>query len=246
MFLILSFFVHKQWERLYSSDKDGRSFNRLDWSLLGYTGATVTVIKTTQDAVIGAYTAVPWKESSHFYGGAESYLFQLEPQLAVYRPQGLEHNFAYLHTSHKSTLMPGLDRDLPCGLGFGGTLDNPRLFIPESFDHCNAGFLDKTYSPGNLLPLSALEKFEISCVEIWGVGSNETIKKAMHDQAEYRERNEMYTQEARMVHDKKDFLKDFETGLIPNDLYNHKRDSRGRHEFIVDEKHKGAYKIERE
>lgn len=231
---------------MYSSENDGRSFNRLEWSILGYTGSTVIIIQTTQNAVIGAYTAVPWKESEHFYGGLESYLFQLVPQLAVYRPQGCERNFAYLHTTRKSTLMPGLEHNLPSGLGFGGTLDHPRLYIPESLEHCSAGFLDETYTPGNLLPLSALERFEIEYVEIWGVGGEKTIEKALDDQAEYRERLEACVQQARVVQDKREFVQDLESGLIPNSLYAHKRDSRGRHDFVVDDEHSGAYKIERE
>jgi hypothetical protein len=38
------------------------------------------------------------------------------------------------------------------GLGFGGDMSKPRLFIPESFEGCSAGYLDKTFKPGELVP----------------------------------------------------------------------------------------------
>jgi hypothetical protein len=155
---------------------------------------------------------MPWKEAANFYGGADSFLFQLDPKLAVYRPEGLERNFAYLHTSNRSTLMPNASQDLPSGLGFGGSIDQPRLYMPESMEHCKAGFLDKTYRPGELLPEDALEKFEIAIVEVWAVGGDKVIVSAMDNQAEYRKRHEEYLQEARKVHDKTPFVKDLESG----------------------------------
>jgi hypothetical protein len=41
-----------KWHSLYSADRDGRSMNRLEWSLLGYTEPTVLVIRTTAGAVL--------------------------------------------------------------------------------------------------------------------------------------------------------------------------------------------------
>jgi hypothetical protein len=59
----------------------------------------------------------------------------------------------YLHSDnvvqHHDPLL--LDHSLQ-GLGFGGSLPRPRLFIPESLEHCTADYLDKTFSPGHLLP----------------------------------------------------------------------------------------------
>jgi len=203
-------------------------------------------VKTTENSVLGAYTAMPWKESLQFIGNSESFLFQLSPILEIYRAEGGDENFAYLHTASGSTLIPRVaEHDSPVGLGFGGTFDKPRFFIPESLEHCSARFFDKTYEMGDLLPDDALETFEISTIEIWATGGDEMIQQALRDQADYRERHEGYLMNARVVHDKKQFVKDFESGLIPNALFAHKQDSRGRPDFAVDDEH-GGYKVERE
>lgn len=188
---------------------------------------------------------MPWKTKLEFSGDSGSYLFQLQPKLEIYHAtQDSEENFAYLHTDTKSTLMLNVDPVSP-GLGFGGRLDWPRLFIPESMENCHARFFDKTYEVGELVPVDELEKFDIAAVEIWAVGDESTIKKALQDRDEYRERHEMYLMNARVVKDKSQFVADFESGLIPNSLYNHKKAVRGLQEFAVDENHDG-YKIERE
>jgi len=49
------------WHRLYTSDEDGLSFNRLQNSLLGYSGPTLTVIKEVEGGgIFGAYTHTAW------------------------------------------------------------------------------------------------------------------------------------------------------------------------------------------
>lgn len=131
----------------------------------------------------------------------------------------------------------------PHGLGFGGSLEHPRFFVPESLERCSAGFFDRTFQDGELLPLDSLEKFEIHTLEVWGVGGDDVIKKAVSDRAAYRKRHEEILVRARIVHDKKQFAEDMQTGLIPNVLYAHQAKSRGRHDFVVDNDH-GGYKIE--
>ena len=217
----------------------------MEYSLLGYTGPTITIVKTTTNGVMGAFTTMPWKNKMEFSGDPGSYLFQLLPRLAVYHAsENSEENFAFLHTDTKSTLMLNVDRVSP-GLGFGGSLDWPRLFIPESMENCHARFFDKTYEVGELVPVDELEKFDVAAIEIWAVGDEDTIKNALRDRDEYRERQETYLMNARVVKDKSQFVADFESGLIPNSIYDHKRHARGRPEFAVDEEHDG-YKIERE
>jgi exonuclease III len=171
-------------------------------------------------------------------------LFQLEPKISIFHAHGGEQNFAYLHTTRKSTLMQFGEEAVPRGLGFGGSRSKPRLFIPESLEGCTAGFLDNTFEEGRLVS-NSLEKFEISAIEIWCVNGDEAIKKALRDQEEYRERHQAFLQSARVVQDKSQFVGDFETGLIPNSLYDHKRHARGRQDFRVDEEH-GGYTVDRE
>lgn len=229
-----------QWHRIYSSFLDGRSFNRLEWSLLGYSGPTVVLVKTTSQAVLGAFASATWKNSKEFYGNSACFLFELEPELKVYRSEGGGENFMYLHSDRDSVACQGH----PHGLGFGGSPDKPRLFIPETFEQCSAGVLDKTFHPGELLPSESLEKFEIQCLEVWGVGGDQIISQALHSRAGYRERSDTAVLRARKIVDKKQFVEDFKAGLLPSKLYPHAKEVRGSQEFRVDEEH-GGYKIDR-
>ena len=226
--------------RLYSADQDGRSFNRLEWSLLGYSGPTLILIKTDQDAVLGAFAALPWKDAIHFQGDSACFLFQLSPALNVFLPTGRDENFAYCHSE-------SFDGNLPDGhvhgLGFGGFIEQPRLFIPESLEECSAAFWDGTFQQGELLPAEALEKFQIKALEVWGVGGDGAIRKGMHDRAERREMTDTVIHRAQVVTDKRQFAKDLKSGLIPNKVFAYQDEMRGRKEYEVDEKH-GGYKID--
>jgi hypothetical protein len=240
--LLLNFQLH----RLYSSEMDGRSFNRLEWSLLGYDGPTLVVVKTDKDAVIGAFANKPWKDSIHFQGNSECFLFQLEPEFHVRWAAGPQDHFMYLHSGeHASSIEPQL-AGLPRGIGFGGsTSTKPRLFIPDTLEHCSAEYMDKSYQVGDLLPEDAMEKFEIQSLEVWGVGNEDVIAHAMQKRAEYRVQLEDTIRRARTVINKKQFVEDLKTGFTPNKLYQHRDDSRGRHEFMVDDVH-GGYKIDQD
>ena len=153
---------------------------------------------------------------------------------------------AYLHSGvRRNALAPAGDCCAAQGLGFGGSINHPRLFVPESLEGCTAGFLDNTYKAGNLAPDDALEKFDISVIEIWAVNGDIAVKEALEEQAKYRNRNQAFLESARVVRDKYQFARDFETGLVPSSLFEHKAHVRGRHEFRVDDSH-GGYTIDRE
>ena len=64
------------WERLYSSDENGMSFNRVAHHILGYRGPTAIVLRDTAGFVFGFYTAEAWKESNGYYGSSECFLFR--------------------------------------------------------------------------------------------------------------------------------------------------------------------------
>jgi hypothetical protein len=238
-----------QWHRLYSSEVTGHSFNRLEHSLLGYAGPTLLVVKTKGQVTLGAYASQPWKDSKHFYGTAsDCFLFQLDPKVSVFRPTGKGENFMYLHSGIFRSSLIGLEKQdlpLPHGIGFGGTPDKPRLFIPESFEECSAEFLDKTFESGDLLPLDALEKFEIQFLEVWGVGGDQVVMDALRARSDFREITDTAVFNARVVHDKSQFAKDMKSGLLAAKVFEHDKDVRGRPEFTVDEDH-GGYKLERE
>ena len=234
-------FIFHQWHRIYSSFQDGRSFNRLEYALLGYSGPTVILVKTSRQQVLGAFASEAWKDAKgKFYGNADCFLFELDPTVKVYRAKNDGgKNFMYMHLNHDGPSCHGH----PHGLGMGGTLEHPRFFLTESLEHCSAGYLDKTFHEGELLPIESLEQFEINTLEVWGVGGDAVIQKALDDRAAHRNQTEEMILRARMLHDKKQFAADMESGLIPNTLYRHQEHARGRQDFAVDDKH-GGYKIE--
>jgi hypothetical protein len=201
-----------QMSRLYSTETDGRSFNRLEWAILGYDGPTLLVVKTDQNAVIGAFTQTPWKDSLNYYGSGDCFLFQLHPELKIRWPKGLHDNFMYMHYGELTRAVKF--NGLPHGIGFGGSqLSKPRFFIPDSFENCSAEFMDTTFGTGDILPESALEKFEINVMEVWGVGTEDLIAKALRKRGEHREQIKETIRRARAVPDKTQFVKDLESGF---------------------------------
>ena len=235
------------WHRVYSSNHDGRSFNRLEWSLLGYGGPTMLVATTRQGATIGAFTTVPWKETNHFYGSPDCFLVELDPRIRVHRPVGGEDHFMFLYSSKVSSDIPESQQgqEVAYGLGFGGSLEKPRFFIPETLEHCSADFMDKTFEPGDLLPPYAMERFEILHLEVWGVGgSQEVIDQALRARAKHREMEQATLERARTIQDRTIFAHDLQSGLVLNHLFDHQKDVRGRQDFRVDDKH-GGYVVEK-
>ena len=227
------------WHRLYSTEADGRSFNRMEWSVLGYEGPTTLLIKTEDGATLGAFASEPFKEASHFFGNGETFLFSLDPVVEVFHSIGDQSNFMYCNASWAK----GHD-GLPHGLGFGGTLNQPRLFISEDFTTCSASSFDNTFQKGNLVPEDSLEQFEIKSMEIWGVGGEATIAHALEKRDEHRRNTDSIVYKARKVIDKAGFLPDLKSGLIETNLYKHREQARGRAEFVADSKH-GGYSLER-
>jgi TLD len=137
---------------IYNSNTDGLSFNRLQNAILGYGGPTLFVIQSVSGGIFGAYTGTSWKESKDFYGNTDSFLYQLVPQTIIYRPKqrGSDgNNYMYCNSAARSR---GYDQQAH-GIGFGGTVSQPRLFISENFDDgCMASSQDMTYENGPLLP----------------------------------------------------------------------------------------------
>ncbi len=71
-------------------------------------------------------------------------------------------------------------------MGFGGTTDGFRVFIPESLEGCTAANACPTYETGKLI---AGETFEIHTMEVWGCGGADVVASALAAQA--RERADM-------------------------------------------------------
>jgi hypothetical protein len=113
---ILQMQLQGTWTRLYTSEADGLSFNRVCHHTLGYDGPTIVVMRDTRGAVFGMFAATRWRESNSFYGEDDSFLFRytstnaylvfvgslnairLRPSFEVYRPRSHSNShFQYLN-----------------------------------------------------------------------------------------------------------------------------------------------------
>mmetsp|Transcript_21828 Transcript_21828/g.31308 ORF Transcript_21828/g.31308 Transcript_21828/m.31308 type:complete len:149 (+) Transcript_21828:3-449(+) len=132
------------WHRLYTSDVDGFSFNRLQLALLSYAGPTIMIIRAAKNgSIFGAFTSSAWKESKDFFGNSDCLLYQIEPSLGIYRPRRMDRNFMYCNSAARSK---GYDQ-LAHGIGFGGSSNlssDPRLYVSETFEDCIASASDTT------------------------------------------------------------------------------------------------------
>eukprot|EP00538_Stauroneis_constricta_P013031 CAMPEP_0119560686 /NCGR_PEP_ID=MMETSP1352-20130426/15654_1 /TAXON_ID=265584 /ORGANISM="Stauroneis constricta, Strain CCMP1120" /LENGTH=582 /DNA_ID=CAMNT_0007608735 /DNA_START=110 /DNA_END=1858 /DNA_ORIENTATION=- len=215
--------------RLYTSAADGLSFNRLQNSLLGYGGPTLIIIQSG-DSVFGAYTASPWKESKDYYGNSDCFLYQMLPLTAVYRPTNSNTKFMYCNSHARSK---GYDQQAH-GIGFGGTTDQPRLFIAETFDDCCASNRDLMFETGRLLSDKFdTDHFEIDNLEVWGVGGTDVVQDALGARDRQRDIRAANIRKARKV-DKAAFLDDLRSGLIESKAFAHRQQIRGRDDACVD------------
>uniref|UniRef100_A0A7R9WWF2 Oxidation resistance protein 1 n=2 Tax=Craspedostauros australis TaxID=1486917 RepID=A0A7R9WWF2_9STRA len=215
--------------RLYTSAADGLSFNRLQNSLLGYGGPTLIIIQSG-DCIFGAFTASPWKESKDFYGNSDCFLYQAVPTMAVYRPTISNSNFMYCNSHARSK---GYDQQAH-GIGFGGTTDQPRLFIAETFDDCRASNRDLTFDNGSLLSATfETDHFEIDNLEVWGVGGTDVVQEALGARDRQRDIRASNIRKARKV-DKAAFLDDLRSGLIESKAFAHREQIRGRDDVCID------------
>mmetsp|Transcript_11333 Transcript_11333/g.14201 ORF Transcript_11333/g.14201 Transcript_11333/m.14201 type:complete len:738 (+) Transcript_11333:81-2294(+) len=252
-FALMSPSLSGNWRRLYTSDCDGLSFNRLQNSLLGYSGPTLIIIQEARaGGIFGSFTSTAWKEAKDFYGNSDCFLYQLYPTFRVIRPKGgATKNFMYCNSESRSRGYDGQAH----GIGFGGTTEKPRFFICESFDGCMASASDLTFEAGVLLPplstststdqyQQTSKYFDIESLEVWGVGGDELVAAALGARHEQRELVAANIRKARKV-DKAAFLDDFQSGLIESKAFKHRGEMRGRDDCHIDDRKKNTYVYEK-
>ena len=189
--------------------------------------------------IFGAFTSTPWKESKHFFGdGCNCFLFQIEPRLRVYYPLAKGRNFLYFNSRTRTKGNDGYAH----GCGFGGDMNQPRLFITESFEKCFAGSRCQSFDDGPLIE-EWNEYFDVDSLEVWGIGSEVDFQKACEEREEYWNTFQAHANDAKRV-DPKQLLPDFVSEANTGRLFSHRDQTRGRHEFQVDDKH-GGYVLER-
>ena len=201
---------------------------------MGYSGPTLILIQEVdKGGMFGAFTSSPWKESKDFYGNSDCFLFRLTPAAAIYHPRGAGKNFMYCNSKARSKGYDGQAH----GIGFGGTVDCPRLFISETFEGCVAASGDMTFKAGYLLPpplpdTPVTKYFDIESIEVWGVGGDDVVEEALGSRDRQREIAFANIQKARKV-DKAQFLDDFNSGLFSSKAFAHKQQVAGRVDVCV-------------
>jgi TLD len=233
------------YHRLYASSSDGLSFNRLQNAVQGYGGPTLLLIRSTSGGIFGAFTASTWKESKDFYGNTDCFLLQLSPRTAVYRPTANERNFMYCNSAARSK---GYDQQAH-GIGFGGSVQEPRLFLPESFEDCVAASQDLTFENGRLLPdldvageQQSKKYFDIDSLEVWGVGGSDVVQAAFQARDASRAITDEAIRRARKV-DKAQFLDDFRAGTIESKAFQHRQQIDGRADCDVQDRNQDRDKV---
>jgi TLD len=221
---------------LYNSEQDGLSFNRLQNALVGYSGPTLLVV-TAGGNMFGAFTSSKWREAKYFYGTSETFLYALRPKTRVYRPTLRNESYQYCNSAARSR---GYDQQAH-GLGFGGTVHRPRLFISEAFEDCNADKQDLTFDNGPLMlwtcddddnaggpgNSSSSSKFSPDSLQVWAVGGQAVVEAALHERGHHRDVVEQGIRRARKV-DKAQFLDDLRSGTIDSKAFAHRQQIDGR------------------
>jgi hypothetical protein len=228
-----------KWIREYSSDFDGFSFSTFQQALLGYLGPTVLLCQTTAGDSFGFYSNEPWKESRQWFGQeADSFLFGLKPSLQFYGPTGKGKHCMYLNN-------PIVQKHGHLyGLCVGGVADtSPRLHITPSFERCKAQSFDGAFDMGPLLSNHELY-FDVDVIEIWAVNVDEEAyaKAIAKGKAQQEIREGMWSKSAKV--DKRQFLEDFQEGIFGTNLFEHRRQTRGRHSFVAGDEEGDGYFIE--
>ena len=174
-----------QWKRLYTTQTDGWAFNRISHHILGYSGPTCIIFKSVIDRVphiFGSFNADRWKDSNAFFGSSSAFLFTLTPELQILRNKnGSNNNYQWLNTRTYGK---------PHGFGMGGTVDEFRIFIPDSMENCYAAPSCLTFESGKLISRSLVEgthEFRIDALEIWACGGTTLINQGLNAQKKYKD-----------------------------------------------------------
>jgi len=124
----------------------------------------------------------------------------------------------------------------PRGLVIGGTTDQPRFYITESFEQCVASsgnMTDKSFANGPLLPGEWDKYYNVDIIEVWGVGGEHLVHEAVLAKDKHEDMADAVRKRVQKV-DRKQFLDDFKSGFHGNKLFDHRLDGNIRHDFGVD------------
>ena len=141
--------------RIYSSNTDGFSFNRLTYQIIHYTAPTLIFLKhydkeKQEINIIGIFQDGEIKDTARYDSGTlNNCIFILSPTLKTIRtyPQtGGGKNYAYLNTRKIE------GSDYKCGLAWGGKVGEGKLWLDRDLpDGCYMLPQDDTYEIGFII-----------------------------------------------------------------------------------------------
>lgn len=147
----------KKWERLFSSSRDGDSFQSMLFKTKGHRYSVIAV-KTMQGDVFGGFVASEWHDSrtraDSFYGTGQCFLFSFvdasEGNIHVYKWSGSNMYIQLCDVAHTRLAMGG-------GGSFG-------LVVENNFGYGTSGVCDTFANK----PLAKTEAFDILSFEVYG------------------------------------------------------------------------------
>ena len=125
----------KKWERLFSSSRDGDSFQSMLHKTKGHR-YTLIVIKTVDGEIFGGFVATPWTDAKRdtFFGTGQAFLFSFvdrdgtEKDVNIYKWTGANMYIQLCDGSHSRLAMGG-----------GGTFGSFGLVVEENFCYGSSG-----------------------------------------------------------------------------------------------------------
>lgn len=169
-------------------------------------------------------------ESSSKQNNTQCFLFSIKPNYQIMTPLPRKksiirgrrntrpqyHRFNYCQTNLKKST----NNNQKKGIGFGGTAKQPRLFLnANDLEQCYFSHQDSTFEQQIIIP-SSYKEFDLSVIDIYGVGSTSMQQNALDGQKLHRDVVNASLQKARRV-DKRAFLNDFRSGLIESKAFAH-------------------------
>ena len=250
IFAFASISKHKfgeKWYRIFAGEDDGWTFQSLERAILGYEGPTLLVVQghskidnKNKSVTFGAYTATKWQNKRDFFGSSDCFLYQLQPTLTVLKPlpkMGTRGgHYMYFHSNTNVSTTNPSRKDLAVGLGFGGSVRHPRLFIDNQLEEASVSHQDTSFEEGYIgLPPSndpfCSQSFSstvhIDSLEVYAVGDEETIRRGFQAQYQHRDIADATLRNARTV-DKAAFLGDMRNGVIETKAFAHRGQVDGR------------------
>ena len=128
-----------EWSCIFSSQRDGKSFNTLMGRLGRCEAPSLLLIRDSAEAgaLMGGFAPAPWRKSGNFFGDYSTFIFGLEPMMLV-SEEGL--GYIPLSVQCPQPLPVSLDDFEQNFYQFHSLQKYPASGINQNFQWCGAGF----------------------------------------------------------------------------------------------------------